>query len=215
MRITKYIALIAILISCERFPSKSVDSVKSIPDSLEKQSEDIFADDNFAFIELDSLNEDMLTVNSPDGNSEYVPSVNKLKTEHYRFFNFMNVQGEFFDKHYFLISRQKLIGDIKPIIVHSQPDFTYLVSELFTLDKQNRKIDSLIVASWSFDNGGDDPSDRIELMKSKFSGENIMSIEWKYDRYDNGSIVTVDSMITYREIGKDGKITILKKEKLI
>lgn len=205
MRITKFIALIVMLISCDG--SRKLESNKSI-DSL-----DIFIDGNFAFIELDSLNELML--NPPDGKSEYVSSVKKLKPEHFRFFNFRNVQGQFFEVHYFLVSRQKLIGDIKPIIVHSQPDFTYQVSELFTIDKQNRKIDSLIVSSWSFDNGGDDPSDRIEIVKSKFSDENITSIEWNYDRYDNDSIVTLDSTIVYRKIRKDGKITILKKEKLI
>jgi hypothetical protein len=215
--LVSWLLLLILASSCNYTKKEPVDT--SNPNTTKNDSEvssndrmNIFADSNFTFIELDSLTEDML-IDKSERDLKYINSVKRFKTEHFTFFKFKGVENTFFAEHYFLVARQKLIGEIKPIIVHQSGDFNYYHSELYTLDKNYNKIDSATVSYSGFDTGGDEPYDYISIGQSTFDGDLITTTSLEYKRFSIDSLVTIDSVIATKKIESDGKIKIIKTER--
>lgn len=195
--------------------SENPDStIVSITTDKVDNSVNMFADSCFTFLALDSLNEHMLR-DSVDSGKKYISSVKRFKKEHCRFFR-TGCTNSFWDEYVFLVSKQKPIHGILPIIIHDSKDFDYYHCDLFTLDKNYKKVDSLRVSLHGYSRDGDEIKySTIQEKKSIFSEDRITTIEFKYNKFDNDSTVTVDSTIFYRKIDKDGRIRLIKKEKLI
>jgi hypothetical protein len=212
----KYFLLtILTLAACTRQVDKvtPVDTLAQTTPIKESENEDIFDDKYFPLINIDSIDEDMLLKKT--GDREYLDIFTRLKTAHYTFFNFRNVEGEFFEEHYFLISKQKILNNITPIIVHSSGDFNYYTAYLHTLDTNNNKIDSTPVSHEDYETGGDEPYSYVGKTKSKFKDNFITTTILKYKLFDNDSTVTTDSTIVYKEIMKNGIIKVIKTDKVL
>jgi hypothetical protein len=175
---------------------------------------DLFLDSCFTFLDLDSINEEMLRDRSIKGGYKYIKSVKRFSKQHCVFFR-TGCHGYFVDDHVFLISKQNPINGITSVIIHDSKDFDYYHSVLYTLDKNYMKVDSLIVSLLGSDMAGDEPPYSITKARSKFDKEFIITTELEYNLYDKDSIVTVDSTVVYRKIQKDGHIAVVKTEKLI
>jgi len=209
--------VLAVLISCgqkkvEQVAISSDTTVISLPQVIDRTAE-IFADSNFTFIALDSLNEDMLLAPA-DRKREYISSVKRFTKDHCRYFG-IGCTNTFWDDHVFLVSKQRLIYGILPVIIHDSNDFSYYHSSLFTLDKDYKKVDSLLVSLQGFSRDGDEIDySTITEVKSLFSSDSITTINYRYNKFDNDSIVAIDSTIVYHRIARDGHIKILEKQKL-
>lgn len=211
LQYSNVLLIVLLLIGCTT-PSKEQKGFEAT-DVVTESKPNIFADSNFTFIELDSLSEDMLRDKSEKGKRMYISSIKKMKKAHYRFFNFHGPDGSFWDDYFFLISRQKTVSGIKPVIIHFSLDFGFYTSVLYTLDSENRKIDSVEVASDNFSSGGDTDIDEITKSWSVFEDEFITTMSVEYQRFGGDSTVTTDSTVFYRKIRNDGSIETIKTDK--
>jgi len=197
--------------------NQTPDTVKNSTTEVITKTVDIFADSNFTFVSIDSLNEDMLFDESEKGKTQFIKSRKSFKQEHCEFFK-TGCTNSFWDDYTFLVAKQDMIGDILPIIIHTSKDFNYYHSELHTLDKNHNKVDILIVSLDGFDQEPEDDYSTITKAKSRFKSDLIITTNVKFRRYrkaNRDSLVTVDSTIVYRRIEKTGKIIIDKTEKII
>lgn len=215
--LSRLIIITYLFVSCAQ---KAVESKTQTFDTVNlaaevtKKAADIFADSNFTFVSLDSLNEDMLFDKTEKGEVKFLQSRKRFKTEHCKFFR-TGCTNSFWDDYTFLVSRQDLIGEVLPIIIHDSKDFDYYHSQLFTLDKEFNKIDSVVVSLWGYGRDGDADYSTIKEIRTQFSEDKMETIEFSIRKFDNDSTVTLDSTIIYRKIEKNGHITVEKKEKLI
>ncbi|MFN7839480.1 MAG: hypothetical protein ACK5QG_16060 [Bacteroidota bacterium] len=209
-----------LLTSCgQRTIEQTVDSSDSTEFSSLQTSDnstDLFLDTYFTFLNLDSLDEDMLRDSTIRKDYKYIKSVKRFTKEHCKFFR-TGCSNTFFDENVFFVSKQKKIGDILPVIIHDSKDFNYYHSDLYTLDKNYNKIDSIRVSLTGSGIQSDEPSIYYETkVFSKFSDDKITTTEIEYWHYDErDSTVTKDSTIVYLKIDADGKIKTIKKEKII
>jgi len=197
-----------VLHSCN--PRKASKENKVVSDSINiyNQNADILSDSNFTFLHLDSINEDMLRTDTGNYN-EYIRSIKPFKAEHCQFFH-TGCSDSFWDNHVFLVSKQKSINGITPVIIHDSRDFNYYHCELFTLVRNNQKIDSLIVSLKGYDRDGEIDYMTIEERKSVFKNDTIVTSDLQYKKFDNDSVVVTESSITFRRIRSDGVIEVLK-----
>lgn len=220
MKFLPYSCLFVFLISCEqRTTNQTVyraDSTSVQVERVENDPDGLFADKYFTFLALDSLSEDMLRDTTIKRDYKYIKSIKRFTKDHCKFIK-TGCSDTFFDENVFLVSKQKWIDDFLLVMIHDSSDFGYYHSELYVLDKHLNKIDSLVVSLSGSGIESDEPSIYYETkVFSKFEESKIITTEIEYWYYrDNDSTVIVDKAITYRQIGVDGKITILKKDKLI
>jgi hypothetical protein len=213
-------SVLTILISCGKPATEKLvgekDSIDLKPTEEITTAVDIFSDSYFTFLHLDSINEEMLRDNTIKKDYNYISSIKRFKKEHCQFFN-TGCSNTFFDENVFLVSKQKKIGEILPVIIHDSKDFGYYHSDLYTLDKHFRKVDSIRVAISGSGTQSDEPTIYYETkVISRFADSKIITTELEYWHYtDNDSTVTMDSTIVYREIGVDGQIKTLDKKKVI
>lgn len=207
-----------LLISCRQRTTESAtltaSTVESSVTEITTKTTDIFADSNFTFLSLDSLNEEMLFDKSEKGKIKFIQSRKSFKKEHCEFFK-TGCTNSFWDDYTFLVSKQKQIGEILPVIIHDSKDFNYYHSKLFTVDKEFNKIDSALVSLVGYDRDGDNDYSTTREIRSQFLKDRIITIEFNIKKFDNDSTVTLDSVITHRKIEKNGHITVEKKEKTI
>lgn len=219
-KIVYTIAVLIILISCGKPATEKLigdkDSIDVKPTLETTIAIDIFSDSYFTFLHMDSINEDMLRDSTIKKDYNYIASVKRFKKEHCQFFN-TGCSNTFFDENVFLVSKQRKIGEILPVIVHDSKDFGYYHSELYTIDKNLKKIDSITVSISGSGIQSDEPTIYYETkVTSRFIDNKIVTTELEYWHYsDNDSTLTMDSTIVYREIGIDGKIKTLDKKKVI
>jgi hypothetical protein len=219
MKNSLFATLIVILTCCtERATEQNTKQPEpqTTPIIDNSKTTDLFADSYFTFTNLDSLNERMLIDTTVKNDYKYIQSVKRFTKDHCKFFR-TGCTDTFFDENVFFVSKQKKVGDFLPVIIHDSKDFGYYHSELFLLDTNYKKIDSLTVTILGSGTQSDEPSIYYTTeVISKFKGNKITTSEIEYWRYaDNDSTVTVDSAVVYREIGKDGKIRLLKTDKII
>jgi hypothetical protein len=194
--------------------TQTSDTVKQSIAETTIGTTDIFADSNFTFVLIDSLSEDMLFNKTEKGKVKFIESRKSFKKEHCEFFK-TGCTNSFWDDYTFLVSKQSPIGEILPVIIHDSKDFDYYHSELFTLDKELNKIDSILVSLVGYDRDGEDDYSTTREIRSRFSKDKIITTEFKIKKFDNDSTVTMDSVITHRKIEKNGHITVEKQEKII
>lgn len=217
------LALLTLLIFSTSCGSRTIDQTVANPDSIEvtslhrvSDSADLFSDTSFTFLNLDFLDEEMLRDTSAGKDYKYIKSVKRFTKDHCRFFG-TGCSDTFFDEHVFLVSKQRKVGEILPVIIHDSKDFNYYHAELYTLDKNHKKIDSVTVSLTGSGIQSDDPA--ISYKKkvfSKFSDDKITTTEIEYWYYaDLDSTVAKDSTIRYLKIDPDGRIKTIKKEKII
>lgn len=192
--------------------ASNADSIKVLSPSVPNNPKDLFTDNYFTFLNLDSLNEEMLRDSTIRDGYKYINSVKRFTKEHCKFFR-TGCSGTFFDENVFFVSKQEMIGDILPVIIHDSKDFDYYHSDLYTLDKNFNKIDSLRVSLTGSGIESDEPSIYYETkVSSKFNHDEIITTEVEYLHYDEGdSTVIKDSTVVYFKIQRDGKIVTIKK----
>lgn len=216
--ILELIITIHLLVSCGQKPIESKNQTSdTITNSITEETgktTDIFADSNFTFVSIDSLNEDMLFDKSEKGKIKFIQSRKSFKEEHCEFFK-TGCTNSFWDDYTFLVSKQRPIGEILPVIIHDSKDFDYYHSELFTLDKELNKIDSVLVSLIGYYQDGENDYSTTREIRSLFLNDKIVTIEFRVKKFDNDSTVTVDSVITHRKIEKNGRITLEQEEKII
>jgi hypothetical protein len=214
---TVFIVFILLLLGCTKPSNESSafsasDAISKIAPTLSPVMNDIFPDSSFTFIELDSISEEMLEVDSAKS-KKYISQVKKMKKEHYQFFHYNGPDGSFWDDYFFLVSRQKSVKGVRPIIIHTSLDFGFYTSTLFTLNSSNEKLDSVVVASAEFSSGGDTNEDDIIRIWSTFRDEYITSTQVNYVRFGTDSLVTIDSTIYYLKIRSNGLIDTINMKK--
>jgi hypothetical protein len=130
MRLSSGLVLVYfITVSCGQ---KTVESSAVKPDTLPDPAPakkaisvaDVFLDSNFPFLNLDSLSEDMLRDQSVKKDIKYIQPIKTLSKEHCIFFK-IGCTDSFWDEYCFLVSKQKQIGEITPVIIHDSKDFNY------------------------------------------------------------------------------------------
>ena len=209
------IILTSLLIYCKqetnRLENQTAETISNSISAISVNTAEIFADSNFTFLSIDSLSEEMLFDKSEQGNVKFLGSRKSFKEKHCKFFK-TGCTNSFWDDYTFLVSKQPLIGDILPVIVHDSKDFNYYHSELFTLNRDFEKIDSVLVSLVGYYREGETNYVTIEHIQSKFINNQIITTEFSTKSFDNDSTVTMDSTITYRKIERDGHITVVKKE---
>lgn len=183
------IILFILLTSCGRQKTeKSVDtydSAKRVPLQISDNSAALFLDAYFTFLNLDSLDEQMLRDSTIKNDYKYIKSVKRFSKEHCKFFG-TGCSNTFFDENVFFVSKQKMIGEILPVIVHDSKDFNYYHSDLYTLDKNYNKIDSVRVSLTGSGIQSDEPSIYYETkVFSKFSDDKIITTEVEYWHYQS------------------------------
>jgi len=186
-------------------------------DSVERVEfkDDLFNDSNFTFTSIEHLDEQMLRDTTSKRDYKYIKSIKRFTPEHCKLFN-TGCTNTFFDDNVFLVAKQKLIGDILPVIIHDSKDFGYYHSQLFTFDKDNLKIDSVLVSLHGSGTESDEPPVvSIVKIESDFVDDLITTTESKYEKYlDSDSIVMTSSVIFHRKINRDGRIELISKEKV-
>jgi len=198
----KILLLSLILASCASKESRIQDTDKTDlkkENIKSKYSYDIFDEKFFSFKELDHVYDNIAKLDS----------LKKFNKEHYDFFK---IKSEWHEAGCYLISKQKRIGNIIPIINYMCDPFDF-VGNLYTLDTAYNKIDSTLVFGGSWSSGGDGPYEGNTEIESFFSENRIKT---KITNYlwirEKDSTVVQDSVIVFKEIHQDGKI-ITKSEK--
>ena len=194
----KTLIIVLLLFSCtnkktENQAAKENKTETIITNEKSKYPYDIFEDKFFSFIALEHV----------FSNIAHRDSLKKFTKEHYDFFR---TKEEWHDAGCYLIAKQSKIGSVTPVINYICDPFDF-IGQLFTLDSNYNKIDSLVVFGESWSSGGDGPyegnSETESFFKDNIIKTKITIFVWIRDQ---DTTVIDDSLLIFHHIEPNGKI---------